>query len=235
MADEHNSATNQTTMLQDSTPSCILCREHDDTQILGHLGFAQKGAALQRNNQSTAAHIHFCCHSMHLTCHAQYIQSLKARRTRMQDFEGQYVLSLDAGEFLCPMCKSVCNILVPHREHTAQHLPTQLPESQLVEQISDWYSYPSLDQLQPPTQAPDNESALAMASRAMAIRVAEVVPVSKSSDSEAVTILSHSWLSVSYMMTSVIELRNQSSYRPTMLAIRSLCHNLRALSSHEFI
>ncbi|KAJ3294206.1 hypothetical protein HDU79_011373, partial [Rhizoclosmatium sp. JEL0117] len=53
-----------------------------------------------------------CGHLMHSSCFEQYFNSIEAR----QNMENRlYAESIDRGEFLCPLCKSLGNIMLPIR------------------------------------------------------------------------------------------------------------------------
>eukprot|EP00656_Telonema_subtile_P009193 TRINITY_DN14311_c0_g2_i3.p1 TRINITY_DN14311_c0_g2~~TRINITY_DN14311_c0_g2_i3.p1 ORF type:complete len:1287 (-),score=227.62 TRINITY_DN14311_c0_g2_i3:55-3915(-) len=203
--------------------TCILCCEADHESTLGHLGFAQQGASLRRN-QDAATLVQFCSHAMHLSCQAEYLQTMRQKQSGMQSFEGQHVLNVEAGEFLCPLCKSVCNLLVPCKEHLAQGAPAEQSEPQLVSDITSWFRQEGGAQKDNViSQDEGDQEALRLATRLL-----EVTPQSMQCTSPGVNLLSHSWLSISYMLASI-----QMDQRPddaTLLALRSLVHNVRALA-----
>ncbi|KAG5175399.1 hypothetical protein JKP88DRAFT_338657 [Tribonema minus] len=55
-------------------------------------------------------HLHLCGHALHSSCFARYYDSVRGQT----DIFGRPVTDLDAGEFRCPFCKALSNVLVPH-------------------------------------------------------------------------------------------------------------------------
>ena len=55
-----------------------------------------------------------------------YIDSLLERQKSNQRYEGSYKVNPSCGEFLCPTCRRICNVIVPvpitnhKRQHIAQ-------------------------------------------------------------------------------------------------------------------
>lgn len=61
----------------------------------------------------TGVHIGFCGHAVHVKCFERYFDSLRFSHARDDDYEGQHVLNVELGEFLCPVCRRLANIVVP--------------------------------------------------------------------------------------------------------------------------
>jgi ATP-dependent Clp protease adapter protein ClpS len=59
-------------------------------------------------------HLMFCGHAMHLECWDQYYTSVHQQHLSRNYFEGQMAIDVSKREFLCPLCKSISNILVPY-------------------------------------------------------------------------------------------------------------------------
>lgn len=55
----------------------------------------------------------FCGHIAHVACISAYTASAYDRAARGNVVEGDKHIRYDYGEFLCPLCRSVCNLLVP--------------------------------------------------------------------------------------------------------------------------
>ena len=55
----------------------------------------------------------FCGHTIHSDCWDPYYASLLQRLYNNRFVEGGMAVNIEAGEYLCPLCKSVSNLLVP--------------------------------------------------------------------------------------------------------------------------
>jgi len=62
---------------------------------------------------STRPMIRLCGHVAHAGCVEKHCLSLHQRAAADQPFDGRFAANLDEGEFLCPLCKQLCNIVVP--------------------------------------------------------------------------------------------------------------------------
>ena len=62
---------------------------------------------------STRPVIRQCGHAAHSKCVEQHILSLHSRATGDQQYDGRFAANIDDGEFLCPLCKQLSNIVVP--------------------------------------------------------------------------------------------------------------------------
>ena len=54
-----------------------------------------------------------CGHAAHLDCVQKHTLSLHQRAAGDQPYDGRFAANIAEGEFLCPLCKQLCNILVP--------------------------------------------------------------------------------------------------------------------------
>lgn len=54
-----------------------------------------------------------CGHAAHLKCVAMHTASLKVRADGEQPYDGRFAANIQEGEFLCPLCKQLSNILIP--------------------------------------------------------------------------------------------------------------------------
>ena len=62
---------------------------------------------------STRPVIRQCGHAAHLRCVEAHCLSLHQRAAGDQPYDGRFAANIDDGEFLCPLCKQLSNILVP--------------------------------------------------------------------------------------------------------------------------
>ncbi|CAB9509609.1 protein ligase UBR1 [Seminavis robusta] len=54
-----------------------------------------------------------CGHAAHLKCVEAHTLSLHQRAAGEQPYDGRFAANIDDGEFLCPLCKQLSNILIP--------------------------------------------------------------------------------------------------------------------------
>ena len=62
---------------------------------------------------STRPIIRQCGHAAHLRCVETHTLSLHQRAAGDQPYDGRFAANIDDGEFLCPLCKQLSNILIP--------------------------------------------------------------------------------------------------------------------------
>jgi len=62
---------------------------------------------------STRPIIRQCGHAAHLKCVEAHTLSLHQRAAGEQPYDGRFAANIDDGEFLCPLCKQLSNILIP--------------------------------------------------------------------------------------------------------------------------
>jgi len=62
---------------------------------------------------SPGIHIGFCGHYMHRECFESYFSSLLLSQMSRARFEGDHVVRLERGEYLCPVCRRLANVLLP--------------------------------------------------------------------------------------------------------------------------
>ena len=62
---------------------------------------------------STRPVIKQCGHAAHLTCVETHTLSLHQRAAGEVNYDGRYAANIKEGEFLCPLCKQLSNILIP--------------------------------------------------------------------------------------------------------------------------
>jgi len=62
---------------------------------------------------STRPIVRLCGHAAHLKCVEAHTLSLHQRAAGDQPYDGRFAANISDGEFLCPLCKQLSNILVP--------------------------------------------------------------------------------------------------------------------------
>jgi hypothetical protein len=74
--------------------------------------------------------VRFCGHAMHAACRDAHIASLLSSHHSGVAYEGKQSVDVEAGEFLCPLCKALTNALLPTIAPTASTAtPTTQPAS----------------------------------------------------------------------------------------------------------
>ena len=71
---------------------------------------------------STRPVIKQCGHAAHLRCVETHTLSLHHRAASEQTYDGRFAANIDDGEFLCPLCKQLSNILIPRSNLTQKPL-----------------------------------------------------------------------------------------------------------------
>lgn len=107
-------------------------------------------------------HIRTCQHAVHIHCLERYIASLHEKAIRGEEFDGVQAIDPDSAmtQFLCPLCKTLCNFLIPTSDPALASEPdsatplralttgdnntlaTALPWHSIVEEqmkVSGWY------------------------------------------------------------------------------------------------
>uniref|UniRef100_A0A6Q2YLN7 E3 ubiquitin-protein ligase n=1 Tax=Esox lucius TaxID=8010 RepID=A0A6Q2YLN7_ESOLU len=109
--------------------TCILCQEVQEVQA--HSPAMVLTACVQRSTVLTqcrgktltsyplfmppdlavGTHTGSCGHVMHSTCWQKYFEAVQnATRNRLH---AEHIIDLENGEYMCPLCKSLCNTVVP--------------------------------------------------------------------------------------------------------------------------
>lgn len=70
----------------------------------------------QGSDDAKGVHFGFCGHSVHTKCFERYFQSLVDSQRQNGRFEGDTLVLLERGEFLCPFCRRIANFLLPISE-----------------------------------------------------------------------------------------------------------------------
>eukprot|EP00934_Nitzschia_sp_Nitz4_P005331 Nitzschia sp. Nitz4//scaffold51_size120721//17088//26419//NITZ4_003718-RA/size120721-snap-gene-0.34-mRNA-1//-1//CDS//3329553835//5321//frame0 len=68
-----------------------------------------------------------CGHAAHLMCVETHTLSLHQRAADEQNYDGRFAANIDDGEFLCPLCKQLSNILIPRDGCATKMEPSSIP------------------------------------------------------------------------------------------------------------
>ena len=101
--------------------------EDDACKKFGQLWEETRGESYDSSamiNNDANIQILGCGHKLHLNCYVDYVDSLAERQKSNQRFEGFNRVNAHMGEFLCPTCRRICNIIIPVAtvSHKRQHL-----------------------------------------------------------------------------------------------------------------
>lgn len=102
---------------------CIICHQQEGDNPLGFIGFCQQSSLLHRTQEplmhshdpqadgrsETTPHLTFCGHVMHLSCFDPFF----ARAVQSSAGQENFMLDPSKGQYQCPLCKRINNILVP--------------------------------------------------------------------------------------------------------------------------
>jgi ATP-dependent Clp protease adapter protein ClpS len=97
-----------------SLPECALSHEASQTdRLVGMMAFAQRSCVASGFPMRGGICVHFYGHALHFDRYDTYYVSLVDKMEQNQPYEGMHSIDVDRGEFLSPVCKSICNLLVP--------------------------------------------------------------------------------------------------------------------------
>ncbi|CAM6059330.1 unnamed protein product [Sphagnum tenellum] len=69
-------------------------------------------------DQQAPEHVQCCGHQMHLSCFQDYYNSLVRRHSSETGYPGKGLVDLGKCEFLCPTCRRLANVILPHVDTT---------------------------------------------------------------------------------------------------------------------
>ena len=87
--------------------------------------------ALCSNNTkwgSTRPIVKQCGHAAHTKCVETHMLSLHQRAAGEQPYDGRFAANINDGEFLCPLCKQLSNILIPRDSFPTPGVPLQMQQ-----------------------------------------------------------------------------------------------------------
>ncbi|XP_026856016.2 E3 ubiquitin-protein ligase UBR1 isoform X2 [Electrophorus electricus] len=114
------------------TLTCILCQEEQEVQALAPamvltacvqrstLLTQSRGKSLSSNGSyplfmpadlAVGTHTGSCGHVMHAICWQKYFEAVQ--NTTRNRLHAELIIDLENGEYMCPLCKSLCNTVVP--------------------------------------------------------------------------------------------------------------------------
>lgn len=97
-----------------SLPDCALSHEASTPdRLVGLMAFAQRSSVASGSPVRGGLYVHFYGHALHFDRYDNYYVSLVDKMERNEAYEGMHSIDVDRGEFLSPVCKSICNMLVP--------------------------------------------------------------------------------------------------------------------------
>ena len=103
--------------------TCIICHQQQNENPLGFIGYSQQSSILNRNSEpamyrhdpqndrrvDTTTHLSFCGHVMHLSCFDPFF----ARTVQIAAGQENFMFDPNKGQYHCPLCKRLNNILLP--------------------------------------------------------------------------------------------------------------------------
>ena len=66
-----------------------------------------------------------CGHAAHLNCVVTHLVSLHAKAASDTPYDGRFAANIEDGEFLCPLCKQLSNVLIPTEKHVIGYQSSQ--------------------------------------------------------------------------------------------------------------
>ena len=94
-----------------------------------------------------------CGHAAHLRCVEAHCLSLHQRAAGDQPYDGRFAANIDDGEFLCPLCKQLSNILVPDIGNCGASRASSSVSSPLSSDGSGRFTPPQATVLSPSTNS----------------------------------------------------------------------------------
>jgi hypothetical protein len=76
-----------------------------------------------------------CGHAAHLKCVETHTLSLHQRAAGEQPYDGRFAANIDDGEFLCPLCKQLSNILIPRDGCARSRDTAEAPPGEVSEPV----------------------------------------------------------------------------------------------------
>ena len=84
---------------------------------------------------STRPIIKLCGHAAHLGCVHAHVASIHQKAEQDTPFDGRFAAEIGDGEFLCPLCKQLSNIVVPvesDKNGQKPYLYTKIPDGNMI-------------------------------------------------------------------------------------------------------
>lgn len=93
---------------EDGIPQCIICLSHDSSDTLGYLALSQASKMFHPSSDKSNLHISFCGHFMHYKCFDAFLAAT------VSNYQVSLFYDSDKGQYQCPLCKTINNILIPY-------------------------------------------------------------------------------------------------------------------------
>lgn len=149
MATEERSAQSEDIVL----PECAMCHSvESEESFMCFIGFAQCSPVFSRLNggnqgrflstpmdemhvgEDIPIHVRLCGHSVHHTCWKSYHESQFQRAiTGGHHRHALNAVDVTKNEFLCPLCKSISNVLIPSTANEMNDLPSTQGDVEMAE------------------------------------------------------------------------------------------------------
>ena len=86
--------------------------------------------------------LRLCGHAAHLGCVDAHCTSLRQRAEGDHPYDGRFAANIEDGEFLCPLCKQLSNVLLPQYHGFKRRVPQEIGGENEMEVMSveDWIS-----------------------------------------------------------------------------------------------
>ncbi|DBA01308.1 TPA: hypothetical protein N0F65_001813 [Lagenidium giganteum] len=103
-------------------------------------GFAERNQVAKLFLTPCGLHVRTCQHAVHMQCLEGYITSLHDKAIRGEEFDGSQAIDPDSAmtQFLCPLCKTLCNFLIPASDPAGEQVE-DVSSTALVAKGSKWF------------------------------------------------------------------------------------------------
>jgi E3 ubiquitin-protein ligase UBR1 len=102
--------------------------------------------AFPANGTAFGLHSSFCGHLMHMDCFTVYSFSIEQRH--LQQTQRNHAENIDRDEFICPLCKSLGNVILPVRDDLTFNQSLTNPPAKLS--LTDWIRGVGIELLKAP-------------------------------------------------------------------------------------
>uniref|UniRef100_A0AAY4AV77 E3 ubiquitin-protein ligase n=1 Tax=Denticeps clupeoides TaxID=299321 RepID=A0AAY4AV77_9TELE len=146
-------------VLEREVLTCILCQEEQEVQTRGLAmvltACVQRSTVLTQSRGKTLStedplfmppdlavgtHTGSCGHVMHAPCWQKYFEAVQ--NTTRNRLHTELIIDLENGEYMCPLCKSLCNTVVPLIPLDESTLRIALSHSESAELVGELLTLP---------------------------------------------------------------------------------------------
>jgi len=114
-------------------------------------GWRTEDPAVVREDNEKDVFISFCSHAMHMECLNKYLESLRSDNKSYNRFP-----NVADGEFACPTCKSLSNIVVPFLQHSEESKGTEENDGGGLTESSSSLREPNVEKRRRLSATPDD-------------------------------------------------------------------------------